>query len=155
MGLEYNPMIGIPDRFDEASSNQYATGIIEESTSDSPILDSLVSAANVVNKIFNASTCARFMCQVYTEKQLEFEIRQDRLIQSSTSNEQCIPLTSSEDSGCTHSSNSPVDRAYMKCASSVGATQPENAFQIQLYRQFLFDEESVVDTVRNRTSDDE
>jgi hypothetical protein len=136
-------------------SHQYArTDLVDEYMSDSPILDSLVSAANAINKIFNASSCARLMCQVYTEKQIEYEIRQDRLIHSSASDDYGIPLTESEDSGCISESASPVDRAYLKCSSTIdGIQQPENAIQIKMYRQVLFDESSVVDAVQGRSDD--
>jgi hypothetical protein len=140
------------------NSHQYTTDLVEEYMSDSPLLDSLVSAANVVNKVFNASACARLMCQVYTEKQIEYEIRQDRLIQSPLSEDDCrIPLTASEDSGCTSQSHSPVDRAFMKCSPSThgGMQGPENEIQIQMYRQFLFDEASVVDAVQGRSEEEE
>lgn len=119
--------------------------IIKTSVTDSGLLDSFISAANIVNKLFQKSSCA--VCQMYTDKQLEFEIRQDRLLQSENSTDpDRLQLTSSEDSGCCSQSTSPVDRAYMKCASG-----PSGAFEIAMYRQFLFDEESVVDTIENRT----
>jgi hypothetical protein len=140
------------------NSHQYSSDIIvDEYMSDSPLLDSLVSAANVVNKLFNASSCARLMCQVYTEKQIEFENRQDRLIQSSsTLSDYGIPLTESEDSGCLSESSSPVDRAYLKCSSNLESIQqPESAkIQIQMYRHVLFDEASVVDAVQGRSGED-
>lgn len=154
MVAEYDPMTAIASQLDE-TSRQYTPELFENPISDSPILDSIVSAANVVNKIFSASSCARLMCQVYTEKQLEFEIRQDHLIQSHQSNDdRGLALTGSEDSGCCSHSNSPVDRAYMKCGSASGAPGTVSAFEVQMYRQFLFDEASVVDGVCSRYPDE-
>jgi hypothetical protein len=76
-------------------------------------VDALVSCANVVNKLFVRNTCR--LCQVYSDKQVEFEQRlQDN--------------------------SNPVDRAVLR---TVLPLHPE----VELYRQFLFDEDSVVESV--------
>ncbi len=133
---------------DDGKLQEHSPELLKTSVTDSGPLDSFISAANIVNKLFQKSSCA--VCQMYTDKQLEFEIRQDRLLQSENPTNPTDPdrlqLTSSEDSGCCSQSTSPVNRAYMKCASG-----PSGAFEVAMYRQFLFDEESVVDTIENRT----
>jgi hypothetical protein len=154
MSEGYNPMTAIVNHLDE-SSRQYSPELFDDPTSDSPILDSIISAANVVNKIFSASSCARMMCQVYTEKQIDFEIRQDRLLESQLSNDGALALTASEDSGCCSHTSSPVNRAHLKCASAGAPGRSMGAFEVQLYREFLFDEESVVDAIRNRSGDEQ
>lgn len=114
-------------------------------------LDSLVAAANVINNVFSSSSCARSLCQVYTEKQLEFENRQDLLQVSQSSDIMHVGLTRSEDSDDESDVSSPVDRAQNKCSSAVTGS---SLLEVQLYRQFLFDEESVVDNIQNRTECD-
>lgn len=113
------------------------------------LLDSLVATANVINNVFSSSSCARSLCQVYTEKQLEFENRQDILQISQSSDLLQIGLTQSDDSDDQSDRSSPVERAHMRCSV---ATTSSSFLEVQLYRQFLFDEESVVDNIQNRTN---
>jgi hypothetical protein len=83
-------------------------------------VDTLVSCAQVVNKLFVRNTCR--ICQVYSDKQVEFE---ERLQENSN----------------------PVDRAMLRAAMPL---HPE----VELYRQFLFDEDSVVESVGLREETD-
>lgn len=81
-------------------------------------VDTMVSCAQAVNKLFTKNTCR--VCQVYSDKQVEFEQRLQEL-----------------------NITSPVDSAYLKAFIPL---HPE----VELYRQFLFDEDSVVDSVGHR-----
>lgn len=118
---------------------------VDEPSSDSPLLDSIVSAANALNKVFQSSSCARVMCQVYTDKQIEYEITQDTLISLDGPDQLPLAWTASDDSAVSDQSASPVERAFMKYAPTA------TAFEVELYRKFLFDEESVVDAVMDRS----
>jgi hypothetical protein len=79
-------------------------------------IDSVVQAATTANKLFTANTCR--MCHVYSDKQVEFETRNE-------------------------GSNSPMASLMMR-------TTQEASMEVELYRQFLFDEDSVVDNVSHR-----
>ena len=83
-------------------------------------VDTIVNCANTVNKLFTQNTCR--VCQVYSDKQLEYEV-------SLESN---------------NSITSPVDRAALK--TGYLHYYPH----VEVYRQFLFDEDSVVESVGNR-----
>ena len=128
-----------------------STRVLQSNQHDSNILDTLYFAATSINKLFtSSSSCA--VCKMYTEKQIEFEIRQDRLLTANHSNIQGLALTTSEDSGCCSQTSSPVDRAHFKCASMQGDASD---YEVAMYRQFLFDESSVVDTITNRVGSTE
>lgn len=79
-----------------------------DSDNDDRWVDTMVSCAQAVNKMFVRNTCR--LCHVYTDRQVEFEVSRE---------------------------NNPVERAFLKAAATM---QPE----VELYRRFLFDEESVV-----------
>jgi hypothetical protein len=79
-------------------------------------IDSVVEAATTANKIFTRNTCR--MCHVYSDKQVEFETRNE-------------------------GSSSPMERLMMR-------TTQQASLDVELYRQFLFDEDSVVDNASHR-----
>jgi hypothetical protein len=83
-------------------------------------VDTMVSCAQTVNKLFVRNTCR--ICQIYSDKQVEFE---------KLHNDDCD----------NHATASPVDRANWKVPYL-----PE----VEFYRQFLFDEESVMEGVLQR-----
>lgn len=85
--------------------------------SDEDWVDTMVSCAQAVNKLFVRNTCR--LCQVYTDKQVEYE---ERLQEDSDS-------------------YNPVDRAVLH--TILPPLHPE----VEFYRQFLFDEDSVVESV--------
>ncbi|GAX13779.1 hypothetical protein FisN_30Lh074 [Fistulifera solaris] len=76
-------------------------------------VDSMVEVAKVCNNLFTKQ-CN--LCNVYTNKQVEFEWRQERTQNSDSS--------------------SPVQRALQKVN--------RGNLEVHMYRQFLFDEESVI-----------
>jgi hypothetical protein len=80
-------------------------------------VDRTVRLAQSCNKLFTRNTCR--VCQVYVDKQVEFEKRQE-------------------------DTSSPISRVWLKTAAM------EPTLEVELYRQFLFDEESVVETVCDR-----
>jgi hypothetical protein len=96
-----------------------------QNQSETDWVDTVVSCAQMVNKMFTRNTCR--LCHVYSDKQVEFENSMRSVDESS----------------------SPVDRAFLK------AVFP--AAEVEMYRQFLFDEDSVVDSVghREHSHDDE
>lgn len=97
------------------------------SSTDEGWVDSMVQVAHTANKLFSKHTCR--LCQVYTDKQVEYETRQENALRYQQYFE------SSGDS-------SPIDRVWDNLEAA--ASQQLN---IELYRQFLFDEESVVSNV--------
>jgi hypothetical protein len=85
-------------------------------------VDRTVRLANSCNKLFTRNTCR--VCQVYADKQVEFEQRQE---------------------GSGDALASPISRVWQKTVMLAPST-----LEVELYRQFLFDEESVVETVCER-----
>lgn len=86
-------------------------------------LDTVMSCALTVNKVFSRTTCR--LCHLYSDQQLEFESRMmDQQI-------------------------SPVERAYLKAATQTTRLHPE----VEFYRQFLFDEASVAEAISHRTGE--
>jgi len=102
------------------------TSLVVQNNKDSDLhdgkwVDTMVSCAQAVNKLFVKNTCR--LCQTYVDRQVDFEIK----------NAQAM---------------NPVERAFLKAE---WMQQP----QVELYRQFLFDEESVVDSVGLREEDEQ
>jgi hypothetical protein len=92
-------------------------------------VDSVVDVATTCKKIFTAHTCR--LCQVYTDAQVEYEVRQEE-----TAQQQQEPLSQ------------PQHQRAAKGSSFFQALP--NSLEVELYRQFLFDEESVVEGVNER-----
>ena len=101
---------------------------VEKINSDDWV-DTMVSCAQAMNKLFVHNTCR--LCQVYSDKQVEFE----RQLQEENNSSSC---------------NNPVDRAFLRTGGIPQMLLPE----VELYRQFLFDEDSVVDSVGQREETD-
>jgi len=99
---------------------------------DDDWVDSVVQVANTCKKLFTQNTCR--MCQVYVDEQVEYERREEAI---------------DGDGNKMKWSPSPFQQAWMR--SSVLANNPE----VELYRQFLFDEESVVEVVMEREKEDD
>ena len=93
------------------------------------VVDTVVSCAQSVNKLFVRNTCR--LCQIYVDRQVSFEEETEKMM--------CSDSSSS-------SSSNPVERAFLKATPFIQAPQ------VELYRQFLFDEDSVVDSVGLRTT---
>lgn len=92
----------------------------QQQSSQGQWIDSVVQAATGMNKLFTRNTCR--MCQVYSDKQVEFETLNEGI-------------------------SSPM-------ASLIMRTTQEASMEVELYRQFLFDEDSVVDNVSHRNIPD-
>ena len=92
-------------------------------------VDSMVQVAHAANKLFSKHTCR--MCQVYTDKQVEYETRQEAALR--------------------YHDGSPLDRVWnnsnLETAAAAAAYSYSEQLNIELYRQFLFDEESVVSSL--------
>jgi hypothetical protein len=116
-------------------------GYYEDDDNDARWIDTIVSCAQTVNKLFTSQTCR--LCHVYSDRQVEYE--------NSLSLAASAAAATAADRRNQPAIISPVERAYLKTTSTTNATllQPE----VEFYRQFLFDEESVVQTVYNRTGD--
>jgi hypothetical protein len=95
-------------------------------------VDSVVDVASTCKKILTAHTCR--LCQVYTDAQVEFEVRQEESAQQQHQQQQ-QPARSA----------APVANT-----SSFFQTMMPNALEVEMYRQFLFDEDSVVEGVNER-----
>lgn len=98
------------------------------------VLDGMVQMAKSCNNLLSKNAC--HLCNVYVDKQLEFEQRQE-----------CIG------NGAATQAISPVERVWMRTVPPEGL-QPPQQMEVDLYKQFLFDEDSVVDTVSSREDDD-
>jgi hypothetical protein len=92
-------------------------------------VDSVVDVATTCKKIFTAHTCR--LCQVYTDAQVEYEVRQEETAQQQ---QQRLPLP--------HHQRGATGSSFLQ-------TLP-NSLEVELYRQFLFDEDSVVEGVSER-----
>jgi hypothetical protein len=93
--------------------------VTTQSQSQTQWVDTIVQAAQTANKMFAQNTCR--LCHVYTDKQVEFETRNEI-------------------------SSSPLESIFMRTA--------EASMEVELYKQFLFDEESVNDNVTDRMTTD-
>jgi hypothetical protein len=96
-------------------------------------VDSVVDVASTCKKILTAHTCR--LCQVYTDAQVEFEVRQEESAQQQQQHQQQHPSRSA----APVASSSPFFQAMMP-----------NSLEVEMYRQFLFDEDSVVEGVNER-----
>lgn len=121
---------------------------------DARWIDTVVSCAQTINKLFTSHTCR--LCHVYSDRQVEYE-------NSLSLAAAAAPMTVDYAGGMhpqleqqeQHQAAviSPVERAYLKttrAAANAALLQPE----VEFYRQFLFDEDSVVDAVFSRTGED-
>ena len=87
-------------------------------------VDSMVEVARVCNNLFTKHSCG--ICHLYVDKQVEFESRH-------------------EDDKSGRNPLSPVERVWKKAAG-----EQHTNLEVDIYRQFLFDEESVVSGVSHR-----
>lgn len=95
-------------------------------------VDSVVDVASTCKKILTAHTCR--LCQVYTDAQVEFEVRQE---ESANQQQQ-------------QQHQNPARSAAPVTGSSFFQTMMPNPLEVEMYRQFLFDEDSVVEGVTER-----
>ena len=139
-------------------------------------VDTVVNCANIMNKIFTRNTCR--LCHIYSDKQVEFEerIQQNATItataaewynvqQQSALYNNGITSTNGTYSNNNDANDSEHDTMYqpqsqppstmMLPPNSVSPVNPE---AVELYRKYLFDEESVVDSIElriGRSTDDD
>jgi hypothetical protein len=121
---------------------------------DARWIDTVVSCAQTINKLFTRHTCR--LCHVYSDRQVEYE---NSLSLAAAAAPTTVDYAGSgmypqlvEQEQHQLAVISPVERAYLKTTRTANAAllQPE----VEFYRQFLFDEESVVDAVYSRTGED-
>jgi hypothetical protein len=127
-------------------------------------VDTVVNCANIMNKIFTRNTCR--LCHIYSDKQVEFEerIQQNATITATAAEwynlqqQGAINFNNNNDNELEHdtiyqqqstqpSSNHLDEILPSLSASSLTAVNPE---AVELYRKYLFDEESVVDSIEMR-----
>jgi hypothetical protein len=94
-------------------------------------VDSVVDVATTCKKIFTAHTCR--LCHVYTDAQVEYEVRQEETAQLQR--------------------RMPEHQRAATAGSSFFQSVVPNPLEVELYRQFLFDEDSVVEGVNEREKD--
>ncbi len=97
-------------------------------------VDSMIEVAHTATKLFARHTCR--MCHVYVDEQLEFE-RQQQQFDFYKAHQQSVSNKENSSPG--------VSSPWANLVANAGPSP----FEVELYRQFLFDEESVVDTVEN------
>lgn len=124
-------------------------------------VDNVVDVATVCKKILTKHTCR--LCQVYTDAQVEYEVRQEESARRRSyynQQQQQQPQQAGEE-GQTSSSSWPSHPAQQQPQSrsfyDYSSMLVPNALEVELYRQFLFDEDSVVETVnvRDKEKDEE
>ena len=141
-------------------------------------VDTVVNCANIMNKIFTRNTCR--LCHIYSDKQVEFE---ERLQENAT-----ITATAAEwyniqqQQGAMNSRGNetndfdrdvmyhpqqeqqqqieaPSSNTLIVPPNSVSSSMPPVDLEaVELYRKYLFDEESVVDSIElriGRSTDDD
>jgi hypothetical protein len=131
-------------------------------------VDTVVNCANIMNKIFTRNTCR--ICHIYSDKQVEFE---ERIQQNATITATAAEWYNIQQQGAMNSTNTtdfdhdtmyhqqtqPPSNTLMLPPNSVSSLLPVNPEAVELYRKYLFDEESVVDSIELRigrsTDDDE
>jgi hypothetical protein len=116
-----------------AAMESSITTTTDNDPSERWVVDSMVSAATTINKMFTLNTCR--LCQVYTDKQVEYECKRQDLIMPAVYDEEEMP------------EDNPVGRAIGQAAAAAAGA---SAWEVEIYRQFLFDEASVVENVSLR-----
>lgn len=86
-------------------------------------VDSVVEVARTCNKLFSKHACG--VCHIYVDKQVQMEFEQDK-------------------TGSSNDPISPVERAWLKSGFA------QSNLEVDMYRQFLFDEDSVASGVTHR-----
>jgi hypothetical protein len=100
-------------------------------------VDSVVDVASTCKKILTAHTCR--LCQVYTDAQVEFEVRQEESAQNQQHHQQQQ-----------HPQQQARSAAPVASRSFFQTMMMPNPLEVEMYRQFLFDEDSVVEGVNER-----
>jgi hypothetical protein len=128
-------------------------------------VDTMVNCANIMNKIFTRNTCR--LCHIYSDKQVEFE---ERIQQNATITATAAEWYNIQQQNAMSSSGNDAHDYYHD--STIGPLQtqspqffnnptlPPNSISsslspvdpeaVELYRKYLFDEESVVDSIEMR-----
>jgi hypothetical protein len=98
-----------------SSSSDVAPLVAMSNKEESDWVESVADVAQTCKKLFSANACR--LCDVYTDAQVEYEVRQEK---------------------------QPQPKYWMHMMSH----QP--SLEVELYRQFLFDEDSVMEVVSER-----
>jgi hypothetical protein len=101
-------------------------------------VDSVVDVASTCKKILTAHTCR--LCQVYTDAQVEFEVRQEESARKQHHQQQQQQ----------HPQQQARSAAPVASTSFFQTMMMPNPLEVEMYRQFLFDEDSVVEGVNER-----
>jgi hypothetical protein len=131
-------------------------------------VDTVVNCALIMNKIFTRNTCR--LCHIYSDKQVEFEARlqENATIAAATAAEWYKNNNIYYDSNSNYNYDNASDSIFhqqqehvqqndtfpmssQSHSSSIAAIDPH---VVELYRQQLFDEESVVDSIELRMVQD-
>lgn len=156
--------INCDDNLKSVTSNQQQQQVQQK---QQPVdwVDTVVNCANIMNKIFTRNTCR--LCHIYSDKQVEFE---ERIQQNATITATAAEWYNLQQQGAIYNNNNSNnnielnhdDTLYPQHQSqsvSTSSTPPVNPETVELYRKYLFDEESVVDSIELRigrsTDDDE
>ena len=143
-------------------------------------VDTVVNCATIMNKIFTRNTCR--LCHIYSDKQVEFEerIQQNATISATAAEwynlqqQGAILYNNNNDNGNLDQDDAMYQQQQQqqldfKASSATGVMSPPTAVTstlpppvdpatVELYRKYLFDEESVVDSIEmriGRSTDDD
>lgn len=124
-------------------------------------VDTVVNCATIMNKIFTRNTCR--LCHIYSDKQVEFEerIQQNATITATAAEWYSIQQGAMYNNDFHHDTlypEQPPQEPMNHVVAPSHSVSPVNTEAIELYRKYLFDEESVVDSIElriGRSSDDD
>ena len=143
-------------------------------------VDTVVNCATIMNKIFTRNTCR--LCHIYSDKQVEFEerIQQNATISATAAEwynlqqQGAILYNNNNDDGNLDQDDAMYQHHQQQqldfnASSATGVMSPPPAVTstlpppvdpatVELYRKYLFDEESVVDSIEmriGRSTDDD
>jgi hypothetical protein len=115
-------------------------------------LDKVVDCAQILNKIFTRNTCR--LCHVYSDKQVEFEERiQENATIAATAAGWYMNNNNNYYNDYDNSSENICNQQELRPSVTLPMSIHGTAIDphvVELYRQQLFDEESVVDSIELR-----
>jgi len=131
-------------------ANDTMTAMVADENDDW-VLDSVVDAALQCKKLFTRHTCR--LCQVYVDRQVEYEQSEE---ESQYDNSNCseefpkdVPKRHHQHQ---HRPSWLTNSILQGSADQDGGIA--SSLEVELYRQFLFDEESVVEVIEEREKED-
>jgi len=100
-------------------------------------VDSVVEVASTCKKLFTRHTCR--VCQVYVDRQVEYEQNEEQQVETRNVEDATAP-------------------SWLRNSILDSNSNNPSSLEVELYRQFLFDEDSVVEVMEERekgTGDEE